>query len=253
VSGWLRVVGIGPGPERWITPEVSQVFGEASDVLGYYTYVARLSARAGQTVHGSDNGDELARARHALELTAQGKRVVVVSGGDPGVFAMAAAVFEAVELGPESYRALDIQVLPGVTAMLAAAARLGAPLGNDFCAINLSDNLKPWSLIERRLSLAAEADFVICLYNPASRARPEQVHKAFALLRAQRAPETVVVFAKAIGRPDEEVFISTLGEADPALADMRTLLLFGASTTRCLHRADGTSWVYSPRKLREVL
>ncbi|MDB4975222.1 MAG: cobJ [Myxococcaceae bacterium] len=252
MTGSLRVVGIGPGPERWVTPEVSAAVASASDLLGYYPYVARLTVRSDQTVHGSDNGDELARARHALELAQAGARVVVVSGGDPGVFAMAAAVFEALELGPKEWRKLDIEVLPGITAMLAAAARLGAPLGNDFCAINLSDNLKPWSVIEQRLRLAAQADFVICLYNPASKARPEQVHKAFALLRGERSADTVVVFAKAIGRPDEEVHITSLGEAEPALADMRTLLLFGASTTRCLERTGGTPWVYSPRRLREA-
>ncbi|MDB4987288.1 MAG: cobJ [Myxococcaceae bacterium] len=252
MKGSLRVVGLGPGPERWITPEASTALDAASDIFGYFSYVSRLCVRSDQTVHGSDNGDELARARQALALAEQGKHVVVVSGGDPGVFAMAAAVFEALELGPSAWRALDLQVLPGVTAMLAAAARLGAPLGNDFCAINLSDNLKPWAVIERRLTLAAQADFVICLYNPASKARPAQVHEAFSLLRSVRSADTVVVFAKAVGRPDEQLLITTLGEADPAQADMRTLLLFGASTTRCLERPDGECWVYSPRKLREA-
>lgn len=249
MSGWLRVVGVGPGPARWVTPEVSGLLAEASDVVGYQTYLERLSPSAGQTVHGSDNGDELMRAQHALTLAAQGARVVVVSGGDPGVFAMAAAVMEALEAGPAAWRALDVQVVPGVTAMLAAAARLGAPLGNDFCAINLSDNLKPWSLIERRLRLAAQADFVMALYNPASRARPAQVHQAFAALRSERAPGTVVVFAKAIGRPDEELLVTTLGAADPGFADMRTLLLIGASTTRRIERAAGAPFVYSPRRL----
>lgn len=136
--------------------------------------------------------------------------------------------------------------------MLAAAARLGAPLGNDFCAINLSDNLKPWRVIEQRLALAARADFVICLYNPASKARPEQVHAAFELLRSERSGDTVVVFAKAIGRPDEEVQVTTLREADPSAADMRTLLLFGASTTRSIARPNAAPWVYTPRKLAEA-
>ena len=249
MSGWLRVVGVGPGPERWITPEVSALLAVASDVVGYQSYLARLSVRVGQTVHGSDNGDELARAQHALSLAAQGARVLVVSGGDPGVFAMAAAVMEALESGPAAWRALDLQVLPGVTAMLAAAARLGAPLGNDFCAINLSDNLKPWRVIEQRLRLAAQADFVIALYNPASKSRPAQVHQAFAALRSERSASTVVVFAKAIGRPDEELLVTTLGEADPSHADMRTLLLIGASTTRCIERAEGAPFVYSPRRL----
>lgn len=251
MSGWVRVVGLGPGPAHWITPETSDVLAQASDIIGYHTYVARLTLAPGQRVHGSDNGDELARARHALRLAHEGARVAVVSGGDPGVFAMAAAVFEALEQAPAELRALDVEVLPGVTAMLAAAARLGAPLGHDFCAINLSDNLKPWSLIEQRLVHAAQADFVIALYNPASRSRPEQVHAAFALLRQHRAAQTVVAFAKAIGRPDEEVTLATLGDCDPALADMRTLLLIGASATRCVARANGRAWVYTPRSARE--
>jgi precorrin-3B C17-methyltransferase len=251
MNGSLRVVGLGPGPEHWITPEVSAALAAASDVVGYYTYVKRLSLRPDQRLHASDNGDELTRAEHAVSLCAGGAHVVVVSGGDPGVFAMASALFEAIERGPSMWRTLDITVLPGVTAMLAAAARLGAPLGNDFCAINLSDNLKPWSVIEQRLTLAAQADFVIALYNPASKTRPEQIKEAFALLRAQRSGDTVVVFAQAVGRPDEALHVTTLAEAQPELADMRTLLLIGASTTRTLTRGDGvTPWVYSPRWLR---
>ena len=248
MTGSLRVVGIGPGPAEQITPEVSAALAAASDVVGYRTYVARAALRADQRVHGSDNGDELARSRHALELAAGGARVVVVSGGDPGVFAMASAVFEAIEQGPPAWRALDVAVLPGVTAMLAAAARLGAPLGHDFCAINLSDNLKPWPVIEKRLRLAAEADFVIALYNPASKARPKQVHEAFAALREVHAPGTLVVFAAAIGRPDERVHVCTLAEADPALADMRTLLLIGSSSMRRIERPNGSCFVYTPRR-----
>jgi precorrin-3B C17-methyltransferase len=164
------------------------------------------------------------------------------------VFAMAAALFEAIEQGPAEWRALDVAVLPGVTAMLAAAARLGAPLGGDFCAINLSDNLKPWAVIEKRLTLAARADFVIALYNPASRARPQQVHEAFALLRREREPDTLVAFATAIGRPDETIALSRLAEADPGLADMRTLVIVGASSTRRVERSDGTCWIYTPRR-----
>lgn len=250
MTGNLRVLGLGPGPEHWITPEASAALAAASDVIGYHSYVARLALRPDQKLHASDNGDELARARLALELCAQGARVVVVSGGDPGVFAMASAVFEAIDRGPLTLRALDVSVLPGVTAMLAAAARLGAPLGNDFCAINLSDNLKPWSVIEKRLRLAAQADFVIALYNPASRARPEQIKQAFALLRSERSPETVLAFAQAVGRPDESLYVTTLQEAEPERADMRTLLLIGASTTRALARGEArTPWLYTPRWL----
>jgi precorrin-3B C17-methyltransferase len=250
VSASLSVVGIGPGPADQITPEVSAACSAASDIVGYHAYVSRLPLSAAQVVHASDNGDELTRARFALELAAAGKAVVIVSGGDPGVFAMASAVFEAIDRGPIAWRALDVRVLPGITAMLAAAARLGAPLGNDFCAINLSDNLKPWTVIEQRLRLAAQADFVICLYNPASKARPRQIHEAFAILRQQRAAESVVMFAQAIGRPDEWLHVSTLAKIDPALADMRTLVIVGASTTRVIARPGRDPWVYSPRRLK---
>lgn len=252
MSGSVCVAGLGPGPDAWITPEVQAALAAASDVVGYHSYVARLALRPEQRVHGSDNGDELARADQALALAAAGAQVVLISGGDPGVFAMASALFEAIERNPASARSCEVRVLPGVTAMLAAAARLGAPLGNDFCAINLSDNLKPWARIEQRLRLAAQADFVIALYNPASRARPQQIQRAFALLREERAPETLVMFAQAVGRPDEALHVTTLAEARPEQADMRTLLLIGASTTRAIARtgtAGATPWVYTPRWL----
>lgn len=246
--GTLSIVGLGPGPARWLTPEASEALCSATDIVGYTTYVGRMAERPGQVRHVSDNGAEIERARHALSLAISGRQVVIVSGGDPGIFAMAAAVFEAIETGPEIWRALDVKVVPGITAMLAAAARIGAPLGSDFCVINLSDNLKPWPLIEKRLALAAEADFVIVLYNPASRARPDQAKNAFAHLRKYRAATTPVIFAAAIGREDEQVALSCLGEADPVPVDMRTLIIIGSSATRIVPRANGAYWVYSPRK-----
>lgn len=169
MTGSLAIVGLGPGADDLVTPEVQQALSDATDVIGYIPYVNRVADRPGLVKHASDNRVELDRSRHALDLTSAGRKVVVVSSGDPGVFAMAAAVFEAVEAGPDVWRALDIRVLPGITAMLAAAARAGAPLGHDFCAINLSDNLKPWALIEKRLRLAAEADFAMAFYNPRAR------------------------------------------------------------------------------------
>ena len=250
--GWVRVIGLGPGPSGWLTDEARTALDAADHVVGYHTYLARLPRRDGQAHHGSDNGDELARARHALELALGGARVAVVSGGDPGVFGMAAAVCEVLETAGASVRALDVEVVPGVTAMLAAAARLGAPLGNDFCAINLSDNLKPWAVVEHRLELAARADFVIALYNPASRARPRQVFAAFELLRRHRAAHTLVAFATAVGRPDERLLVTRLADADPGLADMRTLVLIGAAATRAIERPDGPPWVYTPRFVVET-
>lgn len=251
MTGCVRVIGLGPGPDAWLTEEARLALADATDLIGYFPYVKRVPERAGLRVHASDNGDELARARHALALAQEGARVAVVSGGDAGVFGMAAAVFEAIDRGPTELRSLDVSVLPGVTAMLAAAARLGAPLGNDFCAINLSDNLKPWSAIAKRLAAAAQADFVIALYNPASKARPTQIHEAFAILREHRLHEAPVVLAKAVGRPDEELSVTTLGAADPNLVDMRTLVIFGAPSTRILARAGKTPWVYTPRWLSE--
>lgn len=246
-GGYLRIVGLGPGDEAWITPETASVLADATDLVGYSGYVDRLPARQGQTRHASDNRVELERARLALGLAEGGRRVAVVSGGDPGVFAMAAAVFEAIELGEPAWREINVAVCPGISAMQAAAARIGAPLGHDFCAISLSDNLKPWPLVERRLIAAAEGDFVIAIYNPASKARPHQIHDAFALLRRRKAGATPVVFARAVGRADEAVAVTTLEAAEPGLADMSTLVIIGSSETRMIERAEARPFVYTPR------
>ncbi len=251
-EGRLDIVGLGPGPREWMTFETQALLEQATDLVGYQAYLDRAPVSAGQRRHGSDNRVELDRARLALDLALAGGRVAVVSGGDPGIFAMAAAVFEAVETGDPRWRALTIETHPGVSAMLAAAARLGAPLGHDFVALSLSDNLKPWSAIERRLKAAAEGDFVIALYNPASKARPSLVHDAFALLRGAKPAETLVAFARAIGRPDERIELTSLGEADPAKADMSTLALIGSSRTRRIERAQGGYWVYTPRSYGEA-
>lgn len=243
MTGSLVVVGTGPGKAELMTPATEAALARATDLVGYGPYLDRVPARAGQQRHASDNRVELDRARHALALAASGRDVAVVSGGDPGVFAMAAAVFEAVETGEPAWRTLDIRVEPGVTAMLAAAAEVGAPLGGDFCAVSLSDNLKSWTTIERRLKAAAEADFVIALYNPASKARPHQLGQAFDLLRGIKESKTPVLFVRAAGSAEAKVVASTLGEADAAVADMRTLVIIGASTTRQVGR-----WIYTPRR-----
>ncbi len=246
MSGSLTVVGTGPGKAELMTPATRAVLDRASDLVGYGPYLDRIPAtRADQQRHASDNRAELDRARHALSLAAAGRQVVVVSGGDPGVFAMASAVFEAVEHGDPAWRTLDIRVEPGVTAMLAAAAEAGAPLGGDFCAISLSDNLKNWSTIERRLNAAAEADFVIALYNPASKARPHQLGMALDLLRPVKSGTTPVLFVRAAGTAETKVVAATLATADPSVADMRTLVIVGASTTRTVGR-----WIYTPRSER---
>ncbi len=253
MSGRLTVAGLGPGPARWLTPAVQDALEAATDIFGYTSYVDRIAVRPGQRVHGSGNRVELLRAQEALGAAQAGRRAVLVSGGDPGVFAMAAAVFEAVERGPEAWRSLDIIVEPGVTAMLAAASRVGAPLGHDFCAISLSDNLKPASAIEKRLRLACEADFVIALYNPASLARPGGLARAFEVLRQAKPEETAVMFARAIGREDERVEITTLEKADPGTANMQTLVIVGSSATRVLRREGGLQpWVYTPRGMESL-
>jgi precorrin-3B C17-methyltransferase len=247
MSGWLAIAGLGPGAAQLITPEVTEALDQATDLIGYAPYVARVPAREGLMRHGSDNREELDRASLALRLAAEGQRVVVVSSGDPGVFAMAAAVFEAVDAGDPAWRDLDIRVLPGISAMFAAAARIGAPLGHDFCAINLSNNLKPWDLVEHRLRLAAQADFVIALYNPLSSARPWQLGRAFELLR-EELPDTVpVVFASAVSDAKEAIETVSLRDAVASRADMRTMVLVGSSRTRLIKRADGKSFVYTPR------
>ena len=247
MTGSLVIVGLGPGPAHWIAPEASAALEAVSDVVGYQPYLDRVTERAGQRRHGSDNRLEIRRARDALVMAAEGRRVAVVSGGDPGVFAMAAAIFEAIEAGEPCWRALDVTVIPGISAMQAAAARLGAPLGQDFCAISLSDNLKAWDVVERRLRAAADGDFVIALFNPASKARPEKIHQAFRLLRGCKAATIPVAFARAIGRPDERIVLTTLGEADPAIADMSTLILIGSSETRFVDRPRGSPWLLTPR------
>ena len=246
MSGRVTVVGLGPGPAEWMTPEAAAAIAAATDIVGYGPYLDRLALRADQHAHASDNRAELSRARLALKLAAEGRAVAVVSGGDPGVFAMAAAVFEAVEDDPR-WLDLDIAVAPGVTAMQAAAARLGAPLGHDFCAISLSDNLKPWGIVERRLRAASEGDFVIALYNPASKARPDRITQAFDLLRRVKAGTTPVAFARAVGRADEKLTLTTLGEADGKLADMATLVVIGSSETRFIARNGARAWMVTPR------
>ncbi len=247
-GGWVAVAGLGPGADALITPEVTAALAAATDVIGYIPYVARVAPRDGLTLHPSDNRVEMDRARHALDLARAGRRVVVVSSGDPGVFAMASAVFEALEAEPADRRGLDVRVLPGITAMLAAAARAGAPLGHDFCTINLSDNMKPWSLIERRLRLAAEADFAMAFYNPRSATRPEGFARTLEVLKQACSDARPVIFARNVSLPDETIRVVPLTETTPDLADMRTVVIVGSSQTRVIAR-DGTPYVYTPRSV----
>ena len=247
MSGTLYVIGTGPGGARQMTPEALDAASKSTDFLGYGPYLDRLSLRPDQNRVASDNREELDRAQAALVRAAAGGIVCVVSGGDPGVFAMAAAVCEAIDNGPQEWRGVDLVILPGVTAMLAVAARIGAPLGHDFCAISLSDNLKPWDVITRRLELVAEAGLVIALYNPISKARPWQLGAAFDILRAHLPAETPVIFGRAAGRPDERMLVMPLGKADAGKADMATCVIIGSPQTRIVARPGKDDLVYTPR------
>ena len=247
--GRLAVIGLGPGAAELMVPAVKAELARANDVLGYETYVRMAGPfRDDQVMHCTDNREEMQRARHAFELAAQGRSVVVVSSGDPGVFAMAAAVLEALhESTDPQWHSVDLEILPGVSASLATAAQAGAPLGHDFCVMSLSDNLKPWSIIEKRLDLAAEADLALAFYNPISRSRPWQLGVALDIVRRHRTAQTPVVLGRDIGRPGQTLRVTTLGELTPDQVDMRTMVLVGSSTTCTFPRADGTQWVYTPR------
>ena len=247
--GRLAVIGLGPGAAELMVPAVKAELARADDVLGYETYVRMAGPfRDAQVLHCSDNREELQRARHAFELAAQGRSVVVVSSGDPGVFAMAAAVLEALHASSDpQWHSVDLQMLPGVSASLATAAQAGAPLGHDFCVLSLSDNLKPWDIIEKRLDLACQADLALAFYNPISRSRPWQLGRALEIVRQHRAAQTPVVLGRDIGRPGQTLRVTTLGQLTPDQVDMRTMVLVGSSTTCLFPRPDGGVWVYTPR------
>ena len=247
--GRLAVIGLGPGARDYMIPAVKAELERANDVLGYETYVRMAGPfRPDQILHSTDNREEMQRARHAFELAAQGRSVVVVSSGDPGVFAMAAAVLEALhESDNAQWHAVDLEILPGVSASLATAAQAGAPLGHDFCVMSLSDNLKPWDIIEKRLDLACQADLALAFYNPISRSRPWQLGRALEIVRQHRTPETVVTLGRDIGRPGQSLRVITLGELTPEQVDMRTMVLIGSSLTHSFARAGGGVWAYTPR------
>ncbi|CRM07745.1 Precorrin-3B C(17)-methyltransferase [Pseudomonas sp. 25 E 4] len=247
--GRVAVIGLGPGAAELMVPAVKAELACCTDVLGYETYVRMAGPfRDDQVQHCTDNREEMQRARHAFELAVQGRSVVVVSSGDPGVFAMAAAVIEALhESSDPAWHQVDLQILPGVSASLATAAQAGAPLGHDFCMMSLSDNLKPWSIIEKRLDLASQADLALAFYNPISRARPWQLGRALDIVAQHRTPETPVVLGRDIGRPGQTLRVTTLGQLTPEQVDMRTMVLIGSSTTCTFPRAGGGEWVYTPR------
>ena len=240
-TGEVVVVGLGPGSRAWTTPEVADALAAADDLIGYGPYLDRVPANPRQTRHPSDNRVEAERAAHALDLATSGRRVAVVSSGDPGVFAMAAAVLEVAER-PE-FAGVRVRVLPGLTAAQAVASRVGAPLGHDFAVLSLSDVRKPWDVVVERLRAAASADLVLALYNPRSKARPHQLGEAQKVLLESRPPDTVVVVGRDVGGPEEKVVVTTLGDLDPETVDMRCLVLIGSSRTR----VGPSGAVYTPR------
>lgn len=247
--GKLSVIGLGPGDPDFMIPAVKRALQQAQDVLGYETYIRMAgSFRSDQTIHATDNREEMQRARHAFELAATGRSVVMISSGDPGVFAMATAVIEALhDSDNPAWHEVELEILPGVSAALAAASKSGAPLGHDFCIISLSDNLKPWEIIEKRISLAAEADFAFAFYNPISKPRPWQLPRAIELLRQHRKPDTPVVLGRDIGRPAETLRTIRLEDLTPEQVDMRTIIIVGSSLTRSFPKTGGGEWTYTPR------
>ncbi|MBD2663266.1 cobalamin biosynthesis precorrin-3 methylase [Richelia sinica FACHB-800] len=248
--GKLAIIGTGPGASRWMSPEVKEILTSATDLVGYKTYINLIGSLAdGKRCHESDNRVEEARAKLALDLAAAGKYVAVVSSGDPGIFAMATAVFEVIDrYNKPEWQTIDIQVAPGISAMQATAAAIGAPLGHDFCVISLSDILKPWEIIAQRIVAAAQADFVIAFYNPVSKERTWQLAAARDIILQYRKPDTPVILGQNLGRPGENVKVITLAQLEPACADMRTLIIIGSSQTQQIKILDNQVRVYTSRR-----
>jgi len=242
------VIGLGPAGREWLTPQAQAALAAAEDLVGYGPYLDRVPANPRQVRHASDNQVEAERAEFALELARRGRRVAVVSSGDPGVFAMAAAVLEVA--AEDRWKDVPVRVLPGLTAASAVASRVGAPLGHDFAVLSLSDRLKPWEVIETRLAAVASADLVLAIYNPASKTRTWQLDRAREILLEFRNPDTPVVVGRDVGGAAESIRVTTLGGLDPALVDMRCLVIVGSSFTRVVTRGDGLLTVFTPRHYR---
>ena len=246
MKGKITIVGLGPGNKSMMTQEVVNIIDNATDIIGYSTYIKRITPKKNLNLYSSDNRDEPKRAKDAINLALNGKNVVVISSGDPGVFAMASVMFETIDNGPNLWNEIDIVVMPGVTAMLAAAAKVGAPLGHDFCAINLSNNLKPWRLIEKRIRLSIECDFVIALYNPRSKSRPNEFRKTLDILRETCEANRYILFAKSVFTKEEKINIVQLKNAKEDMANMQTLVIIGSSFSKIIIR-EKQNFFYTPR------
>ena len=244
MKGSLTIVGLGPGAAELVTPAVTDALKHSTDIVGYSKYIDRVQHARGKSFHPSDNREEIDRAELSINLALRGKKVVVVSSGDPGVFAMASAIFEVVDKRSISKEDLPIVVLPGITALLAASARLGAPIGHDFCVINLSDNLKSWDIIKSRVIAAAKADFVIAFYNPRSKSRENQLAEVYNILRENCNSDRLVIYANSVSTKSEAIFETTLSKADASLVSMKTLVIIGSSSTK---KIRNTGYIYTPR------
>lgn len=244
MKGSLTIVGLGPGAPELVTPAVTDALKDSTDIVGYSKYIDRVKDASGKSFHPSDNREEIDRAELSINLALQGKKVVVVSSGDPGVFAMASAIFEVVDIQNLSRDDLPIVVLPGITALLAASARLGAPIGHDFCVINLSDNLKSWDILKSRVIAAAKADFVIAFYNPRSKSRKNQLSEIYDVLRKNCKSDRIVIYANSVSTESEAIFETTLSEADASSVSMKTLVIIGSSSTK---KIRNTGYIYTPR------
>ncbi len=248
MNGKITIIGIGPGDKSMITEEVKEEIKSATEIIGYKKYLERLKPDRNINFYPSDNRNEIERAVLAFELATKGKNVLIVSSGDPGIFAMSAVVFETLENGPLQWFEVDIKVLPGITSMLAASARIGAPLGNDFCVINLSNNLKPWSLIKQRIISAIKGDFVTVLYNPRSLARPNTFLKTLKIFREHCKEDRFIIFARSVSTKNEKIEVVSLKEASETMADMQTLVIIGSSFSRVFHKKLNKIF-YTPRSI----
>ncbi len=243
--GSVTIVGLGPGSKDLISPEVSKVIEEATDVVGYYKYTNRIAKRKNLKIHSSDNTYEISRAERAIDLALEGKNVVIISSGDPGIFAMSSAFFEFIEKTNKNIDDIEINVLPGISSMLAASSKAGAPLGHDFCVINLSDNLKPWKIIKERIILAIKADFVVVFFNPRSKTRPDTFKKALKIFKKYSSVDKFVLFAKSLYKKNEDLTVVRLSTACHTMANMNTLVIIGSNLSRVIKK--NKTFFYTPR------
>jgi len=243
--GSVTIVGLGPGPRDLISPEVTKAIEKATDIVGYYKYTNTINERKNLKIHSSDNKYEISRAELAIDLALEGKSVVIVSSGDPGIFAMSSAFFEFIEKTDKNIEGIEINVLPGISSLLAASSKVGAPLGHDFCVINLSDNLKPWKILKERIILAIKADFVVVFFNPRSKARPKTLKKAFNIFKKHSAVDKFVLFAKSVYKKNEDLKVVKLSSACHTMADMKTLVVVGSNLSRVINK--NKTFFYTPR------